>query len=81
MRIPIPMRVRAWHILSRVKNIAYLNPNWRYPAALVYHEAKGFIIFKSPGFLEIQLANDGADMMGGFGGVVLGERGQIGGVY
>lgn len=42
----------------------------------MYHEAKGFIIFKSPGFLEIQLANDGADMMGGFGGVVLGREGN-----
>lgn len=26
--------------------------------------------------MEIQLANDGADMMGGFGGVVLGREGN-----
>lgn len=42
---------------------AYLNPNCRYPAAFLYHSAKGITQRLSQGRAMMNGANDGADMM------------------
>lgn len=42
---------------------AYLNPNFRYPAASLYHSAKGATQRLSQGRAMMNGANDGADMM------------------
>ena len=56
---------------SGINGHPYLNPNFRYPAAFLYHSLMGIIHLFSHGRLMMKLVSDGCDMSTAVEGFVL----------